>query len=343
MMRKTTWGVIVGKMKHSRLFAFLTLLVLTMGCSPATPPPPPPTETTSAAALAPTKTAPTPAPTPTATAAPSQAEDDSPWQVVFQGQVEQRTTVAGFLDENFGITVGSAGEVHYTRDGGETWPQADNSSLCRFGLEIVDEQLAWHCGNGGHVRVSTDGGRTWQAVADYGPNEPNHCRFLSFLDAEHGWAATPYQLGATVDGGTSWADVALPEGIQDIAAIALRTSTDGYLLDVAGNLFVTEDGGEGWSSLAPGLIPEGKELLLGSSAPAAAMRFPDANRGLVALSLKGEEGVEILIVRTTDGGQTWKHESALATFGTPYLSRDGTMLTIFGLSNKITVLRYRGG
>jgi photosystem II stability/assembly factor-like uncharacterized protein len=330
-------------MKHSRLLAILVVLVVTMGCSPSLPPPPPaPAETPPAAALAPTKTAPSPAPTPTATAAPSQAEDDSLWQVVFQGQVEQRTTVAGFLDETFGITAGSAGEVHYTRDGGETWPRADNSSLCRFGLEIVDEQLAWHCGNGGHVRVSTDGGRTWQAVADYGPNEPNHCRFLSFLDAKIGWAATPYQLGATTDGGASWADVALPEGIPDIAAITLRTSTDGYLLDVAGNLFVTEDGGESWSPLAPGLIPAGKELLLGSSAPAAAMRFPDANRGLVALSLKSEEGVEIVTVRTADGGQTWEHERALATFGAPYLARDGTILTIVGLSNRITVLRYQG-
>jgi len=292
------------------------------------------------AALAPTRTAPTPAPT--ATAAPSQAEDDSLWQVVFQGRVEQRTTIAGFLDETFGITVGSAGEVHYTIDGGKTWPQAENSSLCRFGLEIVDEQLAWHCGNGGHVRVSTDGGRTWRTVADYGPNEPNHCRFLSFLGAETGWAATPYQLGATADGGVSWADVALPEGIQDIAAIALRTSTDGYLLDVAGNLFATEDGGESWSPLALGLIPEGKELLLGSSAPAAAMRFPDADRGLVALSLKGKEGAEIVTARTADGGQTWEYEGALATFGAPYLTRDGTMLTIVGLSNRITVLRYQG-
>lgn len=295
------------------------------GCEEATPP------------LAPTETA------PTATAAPSQAEDNSPWQVIFQGQVEQPTTVAGFLDETFGITAGSAGEVHYTTDGGETWSKADNSSMCRFGLEIVDEQLAWHCGNGGHVRVSTDGGQTWQDVADYGPNEPNHCRFLSFLDAETGWAATPHQLGATVDGGASWIDVAPPEGIQDIAAIALRTTTDGYLLDTAGNMFVTQDGGETWSPPSLGLIPEGKELLLGGLAPAAAMRFLDADRGLVALSLKGEEGVEISTAHTADGGQTWEQVSAVTTFGAPFLTHDGTLLTIVGLSNKITVLRHKGG
>jgi hypothetical protein len=72
------------------------------------------------------------------------------------------------------------------------------------------------------------------------------------------------------------------------------------------------------------------------------MRFFDADHGLVALSLKGEEGVEILTMRTADGGQTWEQESALATFGAPYLTRDGTMLTIVGLSKKITVLRYHG-
>jgi photosystem II stability/assembly factor-like uncharacterized protein len=260
---------------------------------------------------------------------------------LFQEQVKHRTTVAGFFDETFGITAGSGGEIHYTTDNGKTWSKADNSSLCRFGLEIVDKQVAWHCGNGGHVRVSSDGGQTWQPVTDYGPYEPKQCRFLSFLDTDTGWAATPYQLGATTDGGTSWTEIVLPEDIQLIAAISLRTPTHGYLLDTAGTLFATQDGGEKWSATSSGLIPQDKELLLATFAPAAAMRFPDANHGLIIMSLKGTGGTEVLAARTTNGGQTWEQETLPVKFGTPYLTRDATFLTIVGLSNKITMLRYR--
>ena len=94
--------------------------------------------------------------------------------------------VAGFHDDGFGITVGYSGDVRYTTDGGQLWTSAENKSWCRYGLDIVDEKTAWHCGNGGHVRASTDGGQTWQTVADFGPNQPDHCRFLSFLDAKTG-------------------------------------------------------------------------------------------------------------------------------------------------------------
>jgi len=40
----------------------------------------------------------------------------------------------------------------------------------------------------------------------------------------------------------------LPAGAGGIAAIALRTASDGYLLDSAGVLHVTGDGGQTWFS-----------------------------------------------------------------------------------------------
>ena len=249
--------------------------------------------------------------------------------------------MAGFLDETFGITGGANGVVHYTTDGGKTWPRAKNSSACRYGLEIVDEQVAWHCGNLGQVPVSTDGGRTWQAVTHYGPRYPNHCRFLSFLDAQTGWAATPYQLGATTDGGMTWTEIAPPEGIQDIAAIELRTATEGYLLDNAGVLYVTQDGGESWSSRRAFELEESGGLLMTLSTPVAAMRFFDADHGVIVLSLTGGGESKVLAMRTADGGQTWEQENVPAESGALYLTRDGTTLTLYDPAAGITVLRYQ--
>jgi hypothetical protein len=158
------------RVKHSKLCAWLVLLLLVplAGCAP-------------------------PITSPAATTTQAQAEA-SPWEVIHQTRIRHPTTVVGFLDETFGITGGANGVVHYTTDGGKTWPRAKNSSACRYGLEIVDEQVAWHCGNLGQVHVSTDGGRTWQAVTHYGPRYPNHCRFLSFLDAQTGGLPPPINL-----------------------------------------------------------------------------------------------------------------------------------------------------
>src|SRR5512146_3271532 len=190
------------------LFVIMALLILASltGCASAATP--------TATALPPTASP---------TVVPTSTISTGPWQVIRQAQYEQSIYQAGFLDDSFGITVGYSGGVYYTTDGAQTWSQANNTSYCRFGLDIVDQQTAWNCGNGGHVRLSTDGGKNWQAVADFGGSEPDHCRYLSFLDARTGWAAAPELLGTTTDAGTTWNTLALPKDIKDMAAIALRT------------------------------------------------------------------------------------------------------------------------
>lgn len=278
-----------------------------------------------------------------ATAVPTQAVDAGQWQVISQIEVTHPTTIAGFLNDTFGITAGPNGETHYTTDGGKTWTKANNSSLCRFGLDIVDEQVAWHCGNSGHVRVTTDGARNWQAVADFGPSEPTHCRFLSFLDDKTGWAATPNQLAATQDGGMTWTEIARPDDIQTIMAIALRTASDGYILDSGGKLFVTQDGGKTWSTreLAPIADDSGKSFAW--YVPSAAVRFLDSERGLVVMNFRNAvtNKNQAMAMRTADGGQTWSQASIPVT-GALYLSHDGEILTVTSLTGReITVLRYR--
>src|SRR5512143_1438269 len=172
----------VRRRTMNKMLLFLGVIMILVSCSPA-----------------PTSEAPKEVASPQPTVAPATEAVKEPWQVAQKLTYTHAVYYAGFMNESFGMTVGYGGEVHYTNDGGASWPQAANSSKCRFGLEIVDDQVAWHCGNGGHVRKSTDGGKTWQAVADFGPSEPNQCRFLSFLDDTTGWAATPSQLAATND------------------------------------------------------------------------------------------------------------------------------------------------
>jgi photosystem II stability/assembly factor-like uncharacterized protein len=75
----------------------------------------------------------------------------------------------------------------------------------------------------------------------------------------------------------------------------------------------------------------------------AAMRFFDADRGLIVLNLIGDEGkTKVVALHTADGGQTWEDEVVTSDIGSLHLSPDGKVLTIHSLfeSGKITVYRY---
>ena len=341
-------------MFKNRVLPTLILLGLIVACTlaPALPERTPvqvastATATPVTPAATPTERRPTPTPSaaPAPTPTPAEPVFFGSWQMLRRTKAPSLAYAAGFLDAEFGITVGHQGDTRYTRDGGQTWERGESRSLCGQGLDIVDEQIAWYCGapwtgygSKGFVRLSADGGQTWQPVTGYGPPHPKHCRFLSLLDAQTGWAATPYQIGMTADGGETWTDLPLPEGIADIAAIALRTAADGYLLDVEGTIYLTQDAGQTWSTHRLGR--EGGKRLSTGSQPTAALRFHDADRGIAIL----QDTHHLWTAHTTNGGQTWQWEEipGVPTRCTLYLARDGETLTLFD-GAEIIVLRYRG-
>ncbi len=69
-----------------------------------------------------------PAAVPTQTSTPEPAE---PWEIVLElDRVEQNVRMAAFYDDRLGFTGGadSAGKLHITNDGGQTWVVSDTSS-----------------------------------------------------------------------------------------------------------------------------------------------------------------------------------------------------------------------
>jgi len=188
--------------------------------------------------------------------------------------------------------------------------------------------------------VSSDSGQSWESAET--PGNAN-CK-VSFIDADTGWGISSLQLRATDDGGATWNDVALPEGIAKVAAISLRTADEGYLMTSAGVLYKTVDGGASWSSLPLDLTGYGQMGLLPSDLPSAAIRFFDADNGVVVVNLVGGGQSAVLALRTSDGGLTWEEETIPVDIGVPYLTRDGEFLTIhsFLKSNTIFVARYKG-
>lgn len=126
-----------------------------------------------------------------------------------------------------------------------------------------------------------------------------------FINDRNGWVAGDDGfLAVTNDGGRNWAKV--PLNITDnINEIYFRSEKDGYL--VAGRkMFVTSDGGRSWNETAifrqgtfRPLIPEFLSI-----------RFADKKRGIVVGSLLRQTKddlivVDSLVMRTTDGGESW--------------------------------------
>lgn len=256
------------------------------------------------------------------------------WLLISRVSSPRDTYIAGFWSEKNGIAAGAGGDVRITNDAGNNWKKAENNTLCRFGLEIVDENIAWHCGNGGIIGLSLDGGRAWHSAGLFGPDIPNQCRFLSFLDDKVGWAATPVLLGSTSDGGKTWQEINPPEGIQQISSIELRSPNNGYLLDKNGGLFITQNGGQNWSEFSIGL--QANEFFSNNTTPLVAMQFMDEQRGKIVYQVQKK----IWIANTYDGGQTWQRAQIpkLQDMFAIFLSQDGNLLTLFD-GSQIYLLR----
>ncbi len=272
---------------------------------------------------------------------------DSSWTVAVDTKITHPTNITGFLNEEFGITVGFSGEIHYTNDAGQNWPDAENSSMCRFCLDIVDENVAWTGGNGDMVRVTHDGGKTWTAVTDI-RLDAGHAN-IDFVDDTTGWIASQFKLAATKDGGETWTEMPLPEGAESICAISLRTPEDGYLLSREGLLYITGDGGATWSGQDLGLksydiVDMQKQPKLGKSNMAVAdLSFTDEENGTVVLTgMSSGGGFVIWCLTTGDGGATWESEK-IPDLGYSitkvFLTADGQYLTLASNNNQTVLLK----
>jgi photosystem II stability/assembly factor-like uncharacterized protein len=124
-----------------------------------------------------------------------------------------------------------------------------------------------------------------------------------FTSAAAGWVAGDGgYLASTADGGRTWNPYQLGT-TEDINEIYFRNDENGYL--VAGTkMFITKDGGRSWKETKiyrPEDFPRATPEFL-------SIRFADKKRGLAIGSLLNskEEVIDSLVMRTDDGGETWR-------------------------------------
>lgn len=151
--------------------------------------------------------------------------------------------------------------------------------------------------------ISLDAQSGWGAQRS---DTSNDLVSVFFTSSDRGWIAGDGGfLASTRDGGKSWTRYPL-DTTEDINEIYFRNDDNGYL--VAGRkLFVTRDAGKIWQDIRifrTGEFGAGRPEFL-------SIRFSDKKRGyLVGSVLRTSAGddvvVDSLLMRTEDGGDTWR-------------------------------------
>lgn len=255
-------------------------------------------------------------------------ESTSEWKVVNNITFEHKANKIAFHSIDYGITVGYSGEIHYSGDQGKTWPQAENKTACLFGIDIIDENVAFACGNNKNVTKTTDGGKTWKRVTDFGGTSSNQCQMLSFVDENTGFIASQSQLAYTNDSGNTWTERKAPAKIM---AIYLATATKGYLVGADRKLYVTEDAGTTWGAQEFNI--EGFENSLTASTSCAFSIEEDGSGIFFYL----EKGGILKCFEAEDGSADWTKTAELNVMvddDNPiflYLSKDAKCLTLQGI------------
>jgi photosystem II stability/assembly factor-like uncharacterized protein len=225
------------------------------------------------------------------------------------------------------------GTLLHTMDGGSTWTVAyADHNLVLTTVEFVDPMHGWIGGGTGSdcfsesqphciatVLSTVDGGRTWQTstVATTG-----EVRAMRFFDADNGWAMTRspacascsahFDVLRTTDGGASWTKVYTQAAAMrhDYALVAFDPSHALVLtVDVQ---YAPSDAGATWhTSASP--CTAGVDFAapyVGDSSvlpPDTAWIFCGSHDAGAGMAPKA-------ILKTTDGGATWKLQGAAGTY-----------------------------
>jgi photosystem II stability/assembly factor-like uncharacterized protein len=211
------------------------------------------------------------------------------------GEAAAPITSVWFFDSREGLATAGDGTSLRTADGGQNWVLSGTPTYGWRRLQFVaDASVGWVISDQGTIYRSTDKGHVWQAPV------PQTSAFLygvtdfHFVDAQHGWAITPYDyLGAgtvfrSADGGASWQAVAGTSSNIGFQSLRFADALHGVAVGPGGIAQVTVDGGTTWSPRPTGVASELRRVTFIDATTAVAVGYGGA------------------IVRSTDSGQTWK-------------------------------------
>ena len=184
-----------------------------------------------------------------------------------------------------------------------------------------DDRHGWLVNAPGDILHTADGGRTWELQA----TKMGRLRSVDFLDAKRGFAGTiDGVLHRTDDGGKTWTNISStlpqpPRGFCGMTHVGDQIHFVGRYYGPVTDYYFSPDGGRTWrhtdlGQLAQGLVDivflNAKVGFIGGMAPtnpAPTPTAPAAPPGAPPALVPNPMGTgPAMILKTTDGGQTWR-------------------------------------
>ena len=236
---------------------------------------------------------------------------------------------------------GSYGTVLHTTDGGKNWrAQPVGTTEHLFAADWLEETHGWLVGSRGTTVRTEDGGRSWSAST-----LPGDFTFsgIKFISATRGWMVGEFGvIFQTKDGGKSWVkqkspvEVSFSSGAsQNLFALLFTARTEGYAFGLDGLVLKTRDGSR-WEiirqresansagatdHLFAAAVFNGRIFVVGERGTLLQSDPDTGNWRQVDLQIPrlslngiaiGKDGFGLtvgnrgLVLRTEDGGKTWK-------------------------------------
>lgn len=153
------------------------------------------------------------------------------------------------IDESSALltaTVGVEGEILSTRNGGATWTTSYRCKCTIFALRFASEKTGWAVGSGGTILRTEDGGRSWVRL-DSPTTE--HLYAIDVSNNGHVWiVGSGGTILSTNDKGIEWTSHIPPTTIA-FTGVGFIDPMNGFVLGYK-TILSTNDGGNSWKRTA---------------------------------------------------------------------------------------------
>lgn len=195
--------------------------------------------------------------------------------------------------------VGFEGTIVHTSDGGKTWQhQMPPVQEEFYDVAFVDEQTGWIVGKYGTILHTANGGKEW--IKQVSGTDQRLFK-VHFLNKDTGWAVGTFgTILHTSDGGKSWIKQGAGED-RYYNGVFFIDERHGWVVGEYALIYHTSDGGVTWKAQkCDDLIPKAPEK-----------DFPPPPPHLYGVWFISPEtgwatGLDGIIIRTDDGGATWR-------------------------------------
>jgi YD repeat-containing protein len=196
--------------------------------------------------------------------------------------------------------------VGRSSDGGKTWKAKEIKDKVRGGymmVQAVNKNVGWFCsGVGNHVHATTDGGKTW-TPHDLGNGDADTIPRLQFLDASTGYVlcGADHHVRQSTDGGKSWRALGKLKAPAAVNGMFFTPSGTGFVVGEKGYIARYDPRPTPPASKASAQAEVGgwKPQDSGVTDTLSSVAFVNDDIGIAV-------GANRTILRTTDGGATWK-------------------------------------